>query len=157
LASPLIHVENPTQSKFDEINSIPLTSQKSLTNDHANKSTEHQSQQSQIMSPLHSVAALSPIEEESEEMETTNGIAFSLTNQDSSTKRHFIETDDKISDILTIDDNAKPSEKLSTPQGTTITTSHTFHPVNTTQKQKIDENKHVILRLIIKTNCFALI
>jgi hypothetical protein len=148
LASPLIHVKNVTQSTLDEI--TPLTSQRSSTDD-------HQSQKSQLMSPLHSISALSPIEEESEEMETTNGIAFSLTNRDSSIKRHFVETDDKLSNILTIDDSEKPSEKLKTPQTLPITASHASQLVNTTQQQKIGENKYVIFPFIIKANCFDLI
>ena len=121
LAPPLIPVENATQSILDEINRIPLTSERLSTDG-------HQTRNSQIMPPLHSVSALSPIEEESEEMETTYGIAFSLTNRDSSTKRDLLETDDKLSRTLVIDDREKPSEKLKAPQELAVTASQTSHP-----------------------------
>ena len=99
------------------------------------ENTTESTLESQIVPSLHSVSALSPIEEESEEMETTNGITFSLTNRDSSTRN-----DDKISNILTIDDNEKSPEKLKTPTGRiTITKSHSSQPINTTQQLSLPD------------------
>ncbi len=136
----------------DEINTIPSKSKRS-TLDIENKSsdfnkTDHQSQKSEIILPFHSANILSPIEEESEEIETTNGIAFSLINQDSSTKKYSIDEKDKISDLITIEDDDKPSQKLSAVQeiassSSTMITSHPRQPVKTAQQQKIDENKLV--------------
>jgi hypothetical protein len=105
--------------------------------------------------PFHSATVLSPIEEESEEIETTSGIAFKLTNQDSLTKKRSIDDKDNISGFLTIDDDEKPSEKLSTFQEITSTSSHTFQPVQTVQQRKIDESKRVIFPLTIKAKYFV--
>ncbi len=140
-APPLIHLN-------DENNAIPFKSKRSIP-DIENKSsdfnkTDHQSQKSEIILPFQSATILSPIEEESEEIETKNGIAFSLINQDSSTKKYSTNEKDKISDLMTIDDDDKTSQKLSAVQEiASRITSNPGQPVETAQQQKIDDNKRV--------------
>jgi hypothetical protein len=154
-------VNDATNFTFNEIKSkrsSPLLS----TLDIENKSSDYQSQKSEIILPFHSATILSPIEEESEEIETTNGIAFSLINQDSSTKKYSIDEKDKISDFITIDDAVKPSEKLSALQqmpssSSTMVTSPSLQPVEVTHQQKIDENNQVKFQFIIKLNHFVFI
>jgi len=136
-------MDDTTNFTFDETNTIPFKSKKSSpllsTLDIETKSfdfnkIDHQSQKSEIILPVHSATILSPIEEESEEIETTNGIAFSLINRDSSTKKYSTDEKDKIFDFITIDDDdEKSSEKLTALQ-----------PVEAAQQQTIDTNKRVI-------------
>lgn len=157
---PLIYVNDAPDSTSDETNrsslklkrSSPLLStvdvKKSSSDSHK---IEDGSQKSEAILPFHSATVLSPINEQEEEMETTNGIAFSLKTQDSSTKKYFNIKQDRIPDIITIndDDNDKLSEKSRTIQGIpssslTIATGSTLSSEETTQKQKLNEVKQVI-------------
>ena len=108
--------------------------------------TENSDENQQMPLALRSTGALSPIEEdESEAVETTNGIAFSLTKQGSRTKRRFIEEKDQISDILTIDDD-QSSEKLTPNQD--ITSPSSPMPILPTPQPTIHEEGHVISYVI---------
>ena len=100
LSPPIIQVDNAIRSSLDEINTLPFQSQRSSNDGDEQQSFDYQNRKSRMTLPQPSIVALSPIEEESEEIEPTDGIAFSLTKQDSPTKTRFIDTYDEISGIL---------------------------------------------------------
>ena len=125
---PLIYVQNASP---DEPDSIPFESTRSSTLDQRNEKSE-------ITMPIHSVTALSSIEEESEEFESTGGIAFKLTNQDSFTKKSVTDEKERPSDFLRIDDVGKSFEESSIQQRRS--------PVEiATEDEKIQKNEPVVL------------
>jgi hypothetical protein len=144
---PLVHVEDTTNFTFDENSTVPFKSKRSSTlipSVDSEYKTDHWSQKSDFILPFHSSTILSSVKEEPEEIETTNGIAFSLSNQDSLAKNRLINIKDKIIESIPMSNDEKPLEKLSASQempssSSTMITSHTLQPTEEGQQQKIDD------------------
>jgi hypothetical protein len=142
---------------------IPLKSKRSSsltsTLDFKNKTsdfTDHPNEKSEIILPFHSSTILSPIEEESEEVEPTYGIAFNLLNQDLLPKKHPIDVMDNLTERIHHEDDEIPSEKLSAPPEMLPTSSHILQPVEETEQQKINEDQQVTFQCSIKSKLLSL-
>ena len=146
MAPPLIQLENTNQSILEEFDGSSWGSQGLFTDDtDESKPSDQQNENLPMPLGLPSTSALSPIEEEeSEAMETTTGIAFTLTKQDSLTRRRSIQEREKSSDILTIEDS-EPLEKRTLPP---LTISLPPEPKPITSQPASHQQQHVTSHLI---------
>ncbi|CAF0967334.1 unnamed protein product [Adineta steineri] len=131
-APPLIHVNDTTNSTFN----VEHQTSNVIENDHQNKKSD-------IKLPFHFSNILSPIQEE---IETTDDIPLSPTNQDLLAEKHSTDTKDRITEFSTFSDDKKSSEKLSATQDLSsgkLNVSDTHQSIHETQQQQIDENKQI--------------
>lgn len=122
MAPPLIQLENTNQSILEEFNESSWRSQELFTDDNdESQLSDQQNENVSVSLAFPSTGQLSPIEEEeSEAMETTTGIAFTLTKQDSLTRKRSNQETNRGSIILTID-NSEPAEKQTIDQDVSST------------------------------------
>jgi hypothetical protein len=169
-APPLIHVQDEAHFLFNDSNTIPFKSKRSLsfvpTLDNGNQSSDsnqadQQSQLFESIPPYYSATILSPVEEEDE---TTSGIAFSLSDQNSLSKKVSLGDKDDSTGFLTIDDDEqKPpfksdisQEMLSTPLSKTAAViSDTLQSVEAPPPEQIDQSRRVMFLLNIKPKYFV--
>ncbi|CAF3705555.1 unnamed protein product [Rotaria sp. Silwood1] len=137
---PLIHVKDTTNFSFNEMNIAPLKSKRSLpvvsASDTNNKSfdvntIDHQKQKSEMKLSSYSTTILSPVQEEPEEIQTSEDIPFTnITN--------------KINELITFDNNEKLKSLHEIPLNLSITVPSDIIPsIEETLQQQIDENKQV--------------
>ncbi|CAF1554945.1 unnamed protein product, partial [Rotaria sp. Silwood1] len=135
---PLIHVKDTTNFSFNEMNIAPLKSKRSLpvvsASDTNNKSfdvntIDHQRQKSEMKLSSYSTTILSPVQEEPEEIQTSEDIPFTnITN--------------KINELITFDNNEKLKSLHEIPLNLSITVpSDIISSIEETLQQQIDENK----------------
>ncbi|CAF3503908.1 unnamed protein product [Rotaria sordida] len=138
---PLINMKDTTNFTFNQTNTSPLKSRQSLPLISISdvNTIDYHNQKFEMKLPPYSTTILSPVEEVPEEIEISEDIPFTTMDKDSLTKYQSVDTTNKITELVTFDNN----EILNSLQEIPLNLSTTIPSVEETSQQKVDENKRV--------------